>query len=197
MAISAVEVCNLALSYVGHGLDLDNLNEDTNESRSAKRCYVPARDELLERKEWKFATRRATLALLAGEERDGWTYVYALPSDCIAARSIYAGTLTPTEDQKVPFDIEATATGACLLTDEEDAILIYTARIEETSRFTPGFVKALAWHIAVELCLVLPIDDDKAQKIEKKAAQALLQGYAAQANLQKSVPPESEYVSGR
>lgn len=196
-ATTAAEIANLALSYAGHGLDLDNLNEDTNEARAALRCYGPARDELLERYQWKFATKRATLAILANEERDGWGFVYALPADCLVPRYIWSGVRNPNADEKVPFDVEATDTGACLLTDAEDAVLVYTARIEEVSRFTPGFVKALAWAIAVELCLVLPIDAKKALAIENKATRARLEALAAQGNTQKDRVAESEYITGR
>ncbi len=198
------QVCNLALVFVGHGQAiLDNLDENTSEAKACKVIYSRVRDELLEKYSWKFAKRRAVLALSATEERSGWGFVYALPVDCLAPLYIYAGTRNPDGNGKIPFDWEAGVDGAIagpalLLTDQEDAELVYTAQVKTVALFTPGFVKALAWAVAVELCLVLPVKPQVALAIEGKAKRALLEAKASMENhSQRDREPESEYISGR
>lgn len=199
MASTEVGLCNLALVFVGHASPISSLNDNTAAARACKSVYESARDELLEKHNWKFARKHAVLGLLSGVERSAWAYCYELPVDCIAPRSVWPGTRTPTEDEKIPFDWEAGDSGpSILVTDEPEAELEYTAKVTTVGLYSPGFVKALAWAIAVELCLVLPIDDDKAMKVDLKARRALLEAKAAIDTTGKKDPaPLSEYETGR
>lgn len=189
-----VEVCNLALQYVGNGQAINSLEERTQESKSCKIHYAKARDAFLEAFPWKFATKRVVLAEVAGQARDGWKYVYALPADSLAPRRIWNGARLPSAGNKIPFDIE----GIYLLTDKPQAQLIYTFQETVVARWTPTAIDALAWELAMRLSIVIPVRKDWARDAEAKAARAYR--LAAGVNLrgsQEDPEPPSEFTSIR
>ena len=61
---SEVEICNLALSHLGDTATVASSDppEGSAQAEHCARFYPIARDALLEMQNWKFATRRATLA---------------------------------------------------------------------------------------------------------------------------------------
>ena len=199
MASPEAQIANLALAYVGHGQTLNALTESNAAARACTTVYASARDELLEKYNWKFARKHSVLALLSGVTRSAWAYCYELPVDCLAPRSIWSGIRTPTLDQRIPFDWEAGDSGpSILVTDQAEAELEYTAKVTTVALFTPGFIKALAWAMAVELCMVLPVKPELALGIDKKAFRALAEAVKAMEGSAKKDPaPDSEYISER
>ena len=180
------QVCNLALSYVGNGQAINSLEENTLEAKQSKIHYGPTRDELLEGFPWRFATRRAVLAPLA-ETRTGWEFVYALPADFLAPQYIWSGERRPRPEDEIPFQLEALGSGTnpsglCLLTDQPEAELIYTAECPAVALWTPTFVQAVAWALAVKLALVVPVKPQLAALADGKALTALKKARAAQLN---------------
>jgi hypothetical protein len=199
VALSEAKLCNVALARVGHRQFLDSLEEATAEARVCKELYAPTRDALLASLPWGFATRRAVLAAVAGAERTGWEYVYALPDDCVTARYLWAGR-TPTPERRIPFVLEHdAATGrAVLLADLEAAELVYTARIETPTMFPPLFDDALAWRLASELALALAVKPQVAMAMDQRARMAMLAAGAAEMNQsQEDQLPEGESVRAR
>jgi hypothetical protein len=199
-----VDIANQALLYVGSSQEINDLDtERTAEARACRRFYTRVRDSLLERFPWRFATLRANLALVAGEERSGWTYTYALPAKCITPQFIYAGEVMVSEENKIPFDVEALATagtisGRCLLTNQENAELVYTAECPNVALWTPLFCDAVAWSLAARLCLVLPIKPEWASRAEVMAKQTFNEAGASQLRSRKQGPaPVSSYTSAR
>ena len=192
------QVCNLALSYVGNGQAINSLEENTLEAKQSKIHYGPTRDELLEGFPWRFATRRAVLAPLAeGQQRmvygwlrnqgTGWEFVYALPADFLAPQYIWSGERRPRPEDEIPFQLEALGSGTnprglCLLTDQPEAELIYTAECPAVALWTPTFVQAVAWALAVKLALVVPVKPQLAALADGKALTALKKARAAQLN---------------
>jgi len=130
----------------------DPIESLTEQSAAAGQCniwYNPCRRQTLEDFDWNFARRRATLALHGDAAPSGiWTFRYQVPSDCLSARYIQ----NPLGDQAdpVPFEMELSLDGSTqsILTNAEDAILIYTVDQETTDFFPPYFVDALATNIA-------------------------------------------------
>lgn len=199
-----VEVCNQALLYTGTGQTINSLTENTMESRACKVHSGKTRVALLQAFPWKFATKRATLALLAGEARTGWAYTYELPSDCISPRFLWAGSRMPNAIDKIPFDIETVSAasgavaGLCLLTDQKAAELIYTADVRTVSLWSPLFVDAVAWALAVKLCLILPVKPEWAKNAKFEAVAAFNKAGAAEFRGSQQDPnPPSEYTSAR
>jgi hypothetical protein len=152
-----IEICNVALSRVGAG-SIQALTEATREARACRTHYEMARDATLRDHDWQFARKRVVLALLS-EAFDGWTYGYAYPADCIAARSILNEASTdPADAIAYEVGVNAAKSAKVVLTEQEDAILVYTALVTNTSIYDASFVDALAWRLASELAVPLRAD---------------------------------------
>lgn len=165
---SEVEICNLALGHLGDRATVASINppEGSAQAEHCQRFYPIARDTLLEMHDWNFAVRRVGLAQVTSPT-SSWQYAYAKPADCLRARAVLApdapddyavqfvstgvefyppaaGAYTPQ-----PFAIETIASGAeIILTNMEDAVLRYTARVSDTTRFSHLFTMAVSWHLA-------------------------------------------------
>lgn len=198
-----VDVCNLALLYTGQGQQINSLDQATIEAKACKVHYAKTRDAFLESAWWKFATKHAVLALLSGQTRTDWVYVYQLPSDFIAPRYIHTGQRLSNPIDRIPFDLESVSastavTGQCLVTDQKAAELCYTAEVPTIALWTPLAVDALAWELAVKLCLILPVKPEWAARARLEAKQARATALASQARSAQSDPtPPSEYTNAR
>ena len=199
MAQSEADICNIALLRVGHKTLIDDLEESNQAARACKVLFTEARDSLLATAPWAFATQRADLAVVEDAERTGWEYAYALPADCITPINIYPGTRNPSADVQVPFKLEYSATsGQLLLTDMEDAELLYVARVEEIPLYPPLFVEALAWKLASDLALVLPVKPQVGLAMQQGFERALTR--AAAVEFRKGLedqPPQASYIRAR
>lgn len=206
------EVCNLGLAAIGQTAFINSLNEDSPEAQVAKEIYPGAVDVLLERADWKFASRRKALAVVVDADedpdddavRDGWRFVYALPSDCIAPRQlVIPGIRTPSADQRIVFDVEADAentgrgniTRRVLLTDQEEAVLRYTARVVTPALWSPLFVEAMSWFLASKFALAIQKKPAVAATMDQKFERAVVQAFASQLRqAREDQPPESEFT---
>ena len=172
---SPVDACNLALSHIG-GYSLSSLNDPTKEARECKRLYEPARDATLEAGDWGFARKTLVLALLAST-RPGWKYVYAWPSDCVMPRRIYdparegadidPETLSSLSDDPIPFEIGVNdaLNGRIILTNQINAIVVYTAKVTDANLYPPSFIDALSWRLAADLAIPIRSDSGLQQKM--------------------------------
>jgi hypothetical protein len=160
VATTDVDICNLALSIVGVGQRIFALTDGTKEANLCNAFYAHARDVILARHWWGFATKRAALSAAAGEAaRTGWANIYGLPADCLEARYIIptGGRVVPA-DAKIPFETEAgTTTGRVLLCDKTSAELVYTARISDVPSYSPLFCEALAGFLGAKLVMPLAV----------------------------------------
>jgi hypothetical protein len=147
---SSVDICNLALAHLGDDATVSSINppEGSAQAEHCARFYPIARDTALEAHSWNFATKRATLALVTGAAPEGWEYAYALPADCLSSSSVMnvwmegASDNTPGEQ----FVVETTTSnGTLIYTNAESAVVRYTARIIDTTKFSPMFVNAVSW----------------------------------------------------
>lgn len=199
MALSEAQVCNLALLRVGSRAVIQNLEEKTAEAIACKAIFELARDAVLAEVPWSFATRRATLALISGATRDGWQYVYDVPADFLAARYIYAGIRNPASDERIPFALEDDVNNELvLLTDAEDAVLVYTYRCTSPGLWSPLFVDALAWRLASDLALALSVKPQVGLAMAQGYEAALRKAAAADWNQQREdMPPEAEWIRKR
>lgn len=193
------QLCNLALANIGETQLIDSLDQPGLSARLCKAHFRTARNSLLERRWWRWATRRVTLALTT-ETRTGWDFVYSVPSDCLTARHIWNGYEEPPVDARVPFVLEANngATGRVLLTSWEDAELVYTTDQVPVAGFPSLFVDALAWELTVRLALALPKKQQLAVGARTEAARWLSLAAAADINqAQKGASPDSPRILAR
>lgn len=156
MAVDETKICNLALARIGLYQISSMTSPSTEEERLCSLHYDTTRDAVLSEHAWDFAHKRRTLALLT-DEYTGYEYAYSYPSDCLVAREIYTSGTTP-----IVFEVIAAEDlqSKVIVTDEEDAELIYTARITDTNLFTPVFITAFSLALASKLCQ--PLKGDRA-----------------------------------
>lgn len=170
---SVVEICNLALAYLGDDATIASIDppEGSAQAEHCQRFYEIARNSLLEMQDWNFATRRISGALLT-YEFEQWEYAYQYPSD--AQRIIAVLDPNATSDYAVPnnkyqdpdfnnnfyafrdtaqqFAIESQTDGTrIILTNQEDALIRYQALVTDPTKFSANFTEALAWSLASKL----------------------------------------------
>lgn len=140
---SEIDICNLALAHLGDSANISDFEEGTAQADHCARFYPFARDQLLEKHEWGFATRRETLALLDDDTGTAWSYQYATPGNYIKVFAVLEPEAEDRDGQ--PFDIETVSSGDTVIhTNVEDAIARYVLRVTDTAKFTPMFTIALS-----------------------------------------------------
>jgi hypothetical protein len=177
------QVANLALLRVGQRETIDSLTEPTAQAQAVNPVYAATRDSLLEQYPWRFATRRQVLSTTS-LTRLGWTYVYALPTDCLTPLYLNQGTHPTLPGGRIPFEVELDdkATSQVLVTDwggtGVTVELVYVAQLPVPALWPATFAQAVAWQLAVELCLSLPVKPQLAANAQQMAIQSLHQAMA-------------------
>lgn len=162
---SEVDICNLALSYLGDAATVTSINppEGSAQAEHCARFYPIARDALLARHNWAFAMRRETLNLLSATNAQ-WAYVYARPNKLLKVIAIipassggdynlYIETDTlgaaPMDYAPQEFSLEVLGSGTqVILCNIPNAVVRYTEQVTDPSRFSTLFVQALSWNLA-------------------------------------------------
>ena len=172
---SEVDICNLALGHIGDSATVSSLSppEGSAQAEHCARFYPMARDSILEQHPWGFATFRTNLALLSDAWPE-WQYCYAVPTDALnilavlpplasndysvsysTSGSMAYGDMSgmPTVSggnyQPQPYSVESLDDGTDVIyTDQESAALRYSARVTDTTKFSPLFTDALSWLLA-------------------------------------------------
>lgn len=159
------EVANMAI--VDHlGLPRINDIDDTtnNRAKTAKAVFETSRQLYLRQAAPGFARKEVGLAIVTDEESDKYEFVYGYPSDCMKVREI----LNPSgSDKRIEFELgghSVTATSRTILTNQEEARLIYTRDITNLNMFDDDDILALslliAWKIAMPLTRKRTLADD-------------------------------------
>lgn len=164
---SAVDICNLALGHLGDDATVSSIDppEGSAQAEHCARFYAVARAAVIEMHPWRFATRRADLALSTVTPPGNWFYAYALPNPCLKPLAVLlpAGAYGPVDyltnallppgmyGDNAPQDYVVETfddgTGA-LYTNTTDAVLVYLTDVTDTTKFTPLCVLAIARYLA-------------------------------------------------
>jgi hypothetical protein len=202
---SEVDICNLALGHLGDNATVASIRppEGSAQAEHCARFYPIARDSLLEMHFWNFSMRRINLAPLEATWPE-WKYGYALPNDVLNVIAVmppdanddYASRFVPSDTPQFahnyspviaagrytpqPYTIEVLADGQHILyTNQENAMLRYTAYVSDTTVFSPLFTMALSWHLAS--MLAGPIIKGDQGAAEAKRCTQMAMGYISQA----------------
>lgn len=157
MASTDTDVANIALDHLGlpRISDIDDTNN--NSAIKCKFHFDDSRKLYLREAAPAFARKEKALAIEAGETlpSEKYDYVYEYPSDCLGVREIWntAGKDAPA----IIFEIGAHSNkiSKTILTDQEDAILIYTTDIENLNMFSHDDIEALAYLLAWKVAMPL------------------------------------------
>lgn len=166
---SAVDICNLALAHLGDEATVSSIDpaEGSAQAEHCERWYPIARDTLLEMHDWRFATRRVLLAALSANAFE-WSFAYALPSNMVRALKVLPAASSAQNDTEDFDQMVSEEDAQIILTNCEDASLVYTVRVTDTTRFTPLFVESLAWLLASYLAGPV-LKGDAGQKMAQTA----------------------------
>lgn len=156
---SIVQICNMAIGHIRGANKVQTVFPAPEGSEEARACfiyYAAARDAALEARDWSFASRETTLALV-GTPPTRWAYQYAWPNNCLIPREIVSGVL---DGEPIPFEvtIDEALSQKLILTDEITASLRYTAVVEDPSMYSAGFTMALSYRLAMDLAIPLKGD---------------------------------------
>lgn len=143
---SETSICNMALARLG-AKRITSLTDASNEANHCALQYEPVRDALLRSHSWAFALSRASLSEDTAAPAFEFDNAFLLPSDCLRVVSLYYTDAT--------YRIE----GKRLLTNDDEAQIVYIRRVTDPTEFDPLFVKVLACALAIEL--VMPLSQDK------------------------------------
>ena len=156
----------MALSRIGEEASISSIEKPDGkpEALLCARMYPIALGTLLDRHNWSFATKRASLAQLANFDASPWKYAYAAPIDCrriIDLRGIEEKTIethvvhTPRLMSRVPdaveFEVVNAGGNTAVLTNCEGVVARYVMKKPPAAFFTESFTDALAWLLASHL----------------------------------------------
>lgn len=158
----AVDICNLALSYLGDTATVASIDppEGSAQAQHCARFYPVALNLLLESHRWNFITKRAYLAVVEKCYFDTWQFAYALPSDATDVISVLPKALYPVEEFRYwwplefelnrarDFQIEVFNGQQVILSNVCDAVARYTVSTVQPGMFPALFTDALAWKLA-------------------------------------------------
>lgn len=153
-------ICNSALTKVGANRILA-LTDDSVEGRVCREQYSKIKKSFLRGHLWNFATRRASLNLLTTEPVYEFAYQYSLPVDCLRVVSVEG-------EGQFPWKVE----GRYLLTDNPEANIKYIANVAE-GMFDDSAAEALAYALAVDICIPLTQSDARKKVLADEALKAL------------------------
>lgn len=192
---SEVFICNLALSNIGKQ-NISDLNEAGAEARACRQFYGFCRDTLLQVYPWRFAGKSQSLGEIANDKPGEWGYAYNRPNDCLKVRKVrenYSPTDTAGEPDH-PYEIE----GGKIYCNLSPAILRYTWRIVDPTKFPPLFIDALSWSLSGRLAMPLTKDLGLRNSSNQAAQSTRLAAEMADANEERETSDiNSELVAGR
>lgn len=146
---SKVGIVNIALSHIGIGKEVANLEtEKSEEAGAARRLYDSALNTIVRSAPWPFLTKIVTLPLIEEEPTTEWGYSYRYPSDCKFIRRILSGIRNDDRQTRAPYLIAQDDGGLIMYTDQEDVEIEYTVKADNPALFPDDFTLALSYLLA-------------------------------------------------
>lgn len=146
---STTEIANMAISHLGVGTRILNLETEKSAEAAACRTFFDmARDKCLRDFHWPFATRIEALGLIEELPNNEWGYSYAYPSDCLMFRKIQSGLRNDSRQTRVSYREAQKADQKVIFTDMPNAIGEWTIRYEDTANWPADFILAFSYLLA-------------------------------------------------
>jgi hypothetical protein len=116
--VNKTDIANMALSLIGEGSEIANIDTDASAEASAVRRFQDiAIRATLRDFAWPFAKKTVALAVVAQYPTLEWQWAYRYPSDCINFKRILSGVRVQTAQNVVPFTTGADDAGKLIYTD--------------------------------------------------------------------------------
>lgn len=171
---SKIDIYNRALARIGVDQFISDPQATSKQGNLYRLFYDYCVDQCLSDFPWGFATTIVPAAMVSGDAPAGWQFQYAYPVDCMAvrqvtdamgSRTVYISYLRNCWSDayrvfqpaapSVPWKVMTAKTGSSdakiVVTDLDQAYLLYTRRITDPNQFDQGFIDALSWRIATEI----------------------------------------------
>lgn len=197
-----VEIYNMALDAMGSQSTVSSPMETSAEAKALNRHWRPAIEQLLRAVHWNFARYQVAATLLKDSTLGDsvpspWTYEYAYPSDCMLARFMMPSPSVPAPSTSsipqmpsftpVHFliasdnDTNNNPTNV-LLTNQPQALLVYTRLIENPSLFDAEFTEGLRLYLAHRIAITLSGDKGLSKSNYEQAMISINQARARNGN---------------
>lgn len=180
---------NLALARLGES-PVQSLDEGSVAANVARSFYDPARRTALRDYNWNFALQTTTLARLALTPV-GFSYAYAMPSDCLKALRLRSAESTS------EWGMKFILRGGVLLADIETAVLEYVADVTDTGLFDDHFIEALTYKLASELAMPVKGSMELMANYANMYQSRLIQAASLSLNEQHLALSENPYAEAR
>lgn len=184
MAQSVVGIFNLACSAIGTRARIASPTEVSREAEVCADWYEVVRDRVFQMAPWPEASAVARLTLASSRDdtldwtstdpHPGYFYQYALPSDYLRPRYLsgYA-----------QFQLGMGASNNMgLMTQVEEAVLFYTKRQEDPTKWSPQLYLAIAYILAGYISMPLHGKSGRAQMVLGQANQLIIEARETAAN---------------
>ena len=151
--MNSTEICNMALSYIGHGR-INSIDEETEEARKCKVHYDHDRRRMLTAYPWGFAKGVGRLALYT-ESIPGWDFLYAYPASCLSVLYVYdEAHAEDKEEDRQEFEIVTINGGRrAIASNVRDAWAEYTLDVRDADMFSEEFTEGLAHLLASSIAM--------------------------------------------
>jgi hypothetical protein len=200
----------MALDRVGAG-NIDSLTENSTEANKCNLWYDFSRLETLEMYDWSFARKRLTLSEHTDAPPDGvWAFRYQYPVDCVRARYLENPfqsilnppfpTVTTYNTDAVPYEVGVDENGITksIMTNMDDAVLVYTFDQQDVNMFSLIFVGALSFILASNIAYTLSGKEKLAEGLRRQGEIKVVTAAANSYN--ESVPQaprDADWIRGR
>lgn len=191
-----IDICNMALANLGVSEQIDSITSFEDTDVAAKLCarfYPRVRDALLERRNWSFALKRAELVELQDTATTAWNYCYAQPTDLLRLLGVHLENDT---DDLCPREAvqEVVAGTKAILTDVPPGAWVrYTARVTDTTQFSPLFIECASWFLAERLAGPMTNDMRRAAYCRERALELLGEASKSDAGQRRIRPQQHKY----
>lgn len=167
---ASLAIVNRALSRIGITKPIVSILADkTPEATTARLNFANDVDTVLRDFPWPFATKIKALTRIGGSVESplnaDWIFSYRQPTDCVFERRLVVERGLGVDPTPPPFQLSSDTNGGLILTNQEDAVLEYTARPSCAAlRGDTIFREALTWRLALSLAPALTRMTDVATK---------------------------------
>lgn len=189
---SETDIFDMALDL----LDEEPILGDTDRRpavRFMKRNYPMLRDAMLELHPWKFALARLGLTADVEAPAFGWSARFRLPNDCLRLLPLTVGG--DARGREIRYAQE----DGFILCDEGAPLYIrYVKRQENTARFSPLFVQALALTLAARAAHKITGKASYAERLTAEMQRAVLQAEIVDSTQATAEDPfDDDFLEGR
>lgn len=208
-ALSDLQIANMALGDLGITDPLLALTGTRAEVTWVNTHLESAKTEVLKASHWSFAKTRLALTDITAtlvEAPVDWEYAYTYPADCATPIRIWNGYPEPEPaGMRVPYEVGVALVDSdpdvptqIILTDEDDAELVYITTAFVTAMQPLAFQKAIAALLAAEIAISITKNPQMAQAMRGLYSLRLQQAIADDKNeRQVHSAPESRFIRAR